>query len=164
MNSASTISGDETVVRVLHRDWFVDDELQIFAFALRQNETYISVNRPIIESFNDDISDFIAKHPEYLVTEEANIYKRAALNVGELRNISVVLGKQVLDVAVEVESRDVHYKSHAGIFTRLAGENIKGGQQKDVSIDDDTTLPIASIFQKVQNKLLSLATIEQQAI
>jgi len=46
----------------------------------------------------------------------------------------------------------------------LAGENIKGGQQKDVSIDDDTTLPIASIFQKVQNKLLSLATIEQQAI
>jgi hypothetical protein len=29
---------------------------------------------------------------------------------------------------------------------------------------DDTTLPIASIFQKVQNKLLSLATIEQQAI
>ena len=51
MNSASTISGDETVIRVLHRDWFVDDELQIFAFALRQNETYISVNRPIIESF-----------------------------------------------------------------------------------------------------------------
>lgn len=80
MNSAqtSTISGDETVVRVLHRDWFVDDELQIFAFALRQDETYISVNRPIIESFDDDISDFIANHPEYLASDDANTYKRSA--------------------------------------------------------------------------------------
>lgn len=166
MNSAqtSTISDDETVVRVLHRDWFVDDELQIFAFALRQDETYISVNRPIIESFDDDISDFIANHPEYLVSDDANTYKRAALNVGELRNISVVLGQQALNVAVEVEPRDGHYKSHAGIFTRLAGKNIKGGQQKEVPIDDDTTLPIAAIFQKVQHKLLSLATIEQSVI
>lgn len=166
MNSAatSTICGDETVVRVLHRDWFVDDELQIFAFALRQNETYISVNRPIIESFDDDISDFITKHPDYLFSEESKTYKRAALNVGELRTISVILGQQTLDVGVEVEPRDVHYKSHAGIFTRLAGENIKGGQQKEVPIDDDTTLPIAAIFQKVQHKLLSLATIEQRTI
>ena len=164
MNSASTISSDETVVRVLNRDWFVDDELQIFAFALRQNETYISVNRPIIESFDDDISDFITKHPEYLVSDETNAYKRASLNVGELRTISVALGQQVLDVVVEVEPRDAHYKSHAGIFTRLAGKNIKGGQQKEVPIDDDTTLPIGAIFQKVQHKLLSLATIEQRTI
>jgi len=42
--------------------------------------------------------------------------------------------------------------------------NIKGGQQKEVPIDDDTTLPIGAIFQKVQHKLLSLATIEQRTI
>ncbi len=47
MSSASTINGNEKVVRILHRDWVVDNELQINAFALRQNETYISVNRPL---------------------------------------------------------------------------------------------------------------------
>ena len=164
MNSISTIRGDETVVRVLHRDWIVDGELQISAFNLHQNETYISVNRPIIESFDDDISDFLAKHPDYLISEDANGYRRAALNVDELRNICVVLGQQTLDVAVEVEPRVAHYKSHAGIFTRLAGENIKGGQQKNVSIDENTTLSIAAIFQKVQYKLLSLATLEQHCL
>ena len=34
----------------------------------------------------------------------------------------------------------------------------------ELQIDDDTTLPIAAIFQKVQHKLLSLATIEQRTI
>ncbi|MBO5624809.1 MAG: hypothetical protein J5953_03340 [Prevotella sp.] len=164
MNSTSTISGNETVVRILHRDWIVDDELQISAFSLRQNETYISVNRPIIESFNDDISDFLSKHTEYLISDEPKAYKRAAMNVEELRSINVLLGQNNLDVAVEVEPRDSHYKSHSGIFTRLSGENIKGGQQKDVLIDEETTLPISAIYQKVQHKLLSIATLEQHII
>ena len=59
---------------------------------------------------------------------------------------------------------DAHYKSHAGIFTRLAGENIKGGQSKEMSIDENTTLPIAAIFLKVQHRLLSLVSLEQQEI
>lgn len=161
MNSTLAISGDETVARILHRDWVVDGVLQISAFSLRQNETYISVNRPIIESFDEDISDFISKHPEFLITEDANIYRRAALNVDEVRNVKVLLGQQTLDVTVEVEPRDIHYKSHAGIFTRLAGENIKGGQQEEVYIDEGTSLPISAIFQKVQHRLLSLAMMEE---
>ena len=164
MNSTSTISGNETVVRILHRDWIVDDELQISAFSLRQNETYISVNRPIIESFDDDISDFLSKHTEYLISDKPKTYKHAAMNVEELRSIKVLLGQNSLDVSVEVEPRDSHYKSHAGIFTRLSGENIKGGQQKDVPIVDEITLPISAIYQKVQYKLLSIATLEQHNI
>lgn len=62
MNSTLAISGDETVARILHRDWVVDGVLQISAFSLRQNETYISVNRPIIESFDEDISDFVSSY------------------------------------------------------------------------------------------------------
>ena len=65
MSSVSAIDSEETVVRILHRDWVVDEELQITAFSLRHNETYISVNRPIIDSFGEDIADFLAKHPDY---------------------------------------------------------------------------------------------------
>ena len=68
MSSASTINGNEKVVRILHRDWVVDNELQINAFALRQNETYISVNRPSIESYVSDVSDFV-KNLKWLFDE-----------------------------------------------------------------------------------------------
>lgn len=44
MSSILSVSGDEKVVRILHRDWVIDGKIQINAFALRQNETYISVN------------------------------------------------------------------------------------------------------------------------
>lgn len=164
MSSVSAIDSEETVVRILHRDWVVDEELQITAFSLRHNETYISVNRPIIDSFGKDIADFLAKHPDYLIPNKPSAYACAALNVGELRGINVVLGQQTLDVVVEVEPRTTHNKSHAGIFTRLAGANIKGGQQKEIHLDEKTTLPVAAIFQKVQHKLLSLAVLEQQEI
>ena len=43
MNSTLTsISNEESVARILHRDWVVDNRLQLGAFALRKNETYIS--------------------------------------------------------------------------------------------------------------------------
>ena len=69
-----------------------------------------------------------------------------------------------MDLSVEVEPRDSHYQSHAGIFTRLSGQNIKGGQQKDVSIDDHTTVPVMAILQKVQHRLLALSALEQYTI
>ncbi len=164
MSSASTINGNEKVVRILHRDWVVDNELQINAFALRQNETYISVNRPSIESYVSDVSDFVKNHASFRVSDDSQSIRLASLNVGEVRSISISLGRQTVDLSVEVEPRDSHYQSHAGIFTKLAGQNIKGGQQMDVSINENTTLPIMAIFQKVQYRLKELATLEEQPL
>ena len=118
MSSASTINGNEKVVRILHRDWVVDNELQINAFALRQNETYISVNRPSIESYVSDVSDFVKNHASFRVSDDSQSIRLASLNVGEVRSISISLGRQTVDLSVEVEPRDSHYQSHAGIFTK----------------------------------------------
>ena len=50
MIAIPSIDNSETVVRILHKEWVVDGQLQITAFALRQGESYISVNRPAIDS------------------------------------------------------------------------------------------------------------------
>ena len=146
------VSNTEKIVRILHRDWVVEGQVQINAFSLRLNETYISVNRPAISSFFDDVLDFITKHQDFLISENSS-YQQASLGVGDVRNIKIELGKDVADVVVEVEPRDKNYLSHAGIFTRCDGKNLKGGQQ-------DKHIPVAAILQKVQYKLLQLSHVE----
>ena len=50
MIAIPSVDNNETVVRILHKDWVVDGQLQITAFSLRQDESYISVNRPAIDT------------------------------------------------------------------------------------------------------------------
>lgn len=130
MSMPVIVDDGETVARILHREWIVDGELQIYAFALRKNEAYISVNRPSVASFESDVLDFIIEHPAYRSESDSLSFKQAELNVCEIRKITSELGDLSLDVSVEVEPRYSHYKSHAGIFTRVEGRNIKGGQHK----------------------------------
>jgi len=40
MSMPVIVDDGETVARILHREWIVDGELQIYAFALRKNEAY----------------------------------------------------------------------------------------------------------------------------
>lgn len=44
MSSVRIVGDNEVIARMLHKDWVVDGQLQIFAFVLRPNESYISVN------------------------------------------------------------------------------------------------------------------------
>ena len=44
-NVSAFIDDAEDVARLLHPSWVIDGVLQHYAFALRRNETYISVNR-----------------------------------------------------------------------------------------------------------------------
>ena len=112
MITTSPIDNNETVVRILHKEWVVDGQLQITAFALRQGESYIQLSA---------------------------------------------------DVSVEVEPRDAHYKSHAGIFTRYDDKNIKGGQEA-IQDKNDCLMPVRAILQKVQHQLLALSTLEEHEI
>ena len=61
---------------------------------------------------------------------------------------------------VEVEPRDFHTKSHAGIFTRFQNKNIKKGQllkagptAQDISVD--------TILLEVRKELKNLSTVEE---
>ena len=107
MTVTPSVDNNETVVRILHKDWVVDGQLQVTAFALRQGESYISVNRPVIDTFSSDVYDFVSKHADYKVSDEgALIYRQAGLNVSAVRNIKVELGQLSAEVSVEVEPRD----------------------------------------------------------
>ena len=164
MTVTPSVDNNETIVRILHKDWVVDGLLQITAFALRQGESYISVNRPSIDTFPSDVSDFVSKHADYKVSDESSLtYQQASLDVSAVRNIKVELDQLSAEVSVEVEPRDAHYKSHAGIFTRYDEKNIKGGQET-IQDKNDSLMPVRAILQKVQHQLLTLSTLEQHEI
>ena len=147
----------EDVARILSPEWIEDGELMHEAFMLNVGETYISVNRPSINSYVDDVTDFINKHPDYMFCE--NLYKRAMLNVGDIQSIDISLEGVNAKINVEVESRDIHTKSHAGIFTRFQDKNVKRGQTLKVGklfngISADTVLL------EVRMNLLGISTVE----
>ena len=160
MKDIPAISDEEEIVRVLHREWIVDNILQINAFALRRGETYLSVNRKSIDTFCDDIRNFVGSHPSYASFDNASVCRIACMNTGEVRNVRVVLGEKVMDVSVEVEPRNQNCQSHAGIFTRYEGKNIKGGQTVDFKMDDGIHVSSSVLFQKVQHQLLRLVRLE----
>ena len=164
MTVTPSVDNNETVVRILHKEWVIDGQLQITAFALRQGESYISVNRPAVDTFLSDVTDFVSKHADYKISDEGSLaYRQASLGVSAVRNIKVDLGQLSADVSVEVEPRDAHYKSHAGIFTRYDDKNIKGGQET-IQDQNECLMPVRAILQKVQHQLLALSTLEKQEI
>ncbi len=74
------VTNKEKIVRILHNDWVVDGKIQVNAFSMRQNETYVSVNRPAIQSFTDDVSEFV-----YRIGEGKHMPASAILQKVQLR-------------------------------------------------------------------------------
>lgn len=158
MNSALDIVQDsEKVARLIDNEWVVNGKLQLSAFALRPKETYISVNRLSIPSFNEDVRSFVSQHPSFLLAN--NSYQRALMFVTDIRHIVIEIEGEILGVDVEVEARSKNVMSHAGIFVRYGGQNVKNDnriiiqkQQIGVSSDD--------ILLDVRMSLLRIATLE----
>ncbi len=153
MSQNQTVSNTEQLDRILQREWLVDGKLQASAFALRRDETYLSVNRPSVSSFSHDVMDFITRHPEFRSLGSAAACRVAELNVGQVRDIRFHLGNNLAEVFVEVEPRDNNYQSHAGVFTKCDGKNFKGGQES-VVISNGKHFPAKAILQKVRYALL----------
>ena len=119
------VGDDEDVARLLFSPLFIcDGVLSQKAFTLEKdsNETYISVLRPRISSFNADMK---------CITKEGNIlYGYALLNVGELRKCKIQHNKVIkFDVLPRNSGKR---KSHAGIFTTIDNIRIKGGMPQTV--------------------------------
>ena len=103
-----TIDNREDVARILANDWVINGVLQQTAFTLRDGETYISVNRPAVTSFNSDVTSFVRNHKNFRCESQGSVtYQRAILNVGDIRSIAVTHGEQPLSIDVEVEPRDI---------------------------------------------------------
>ena len=156
MTDSTTVDFSEKVARILSTEWLVDGQLMNIAFTLLEGETYISVNRLVISTYDSDVAGFVAKHGKYLFGTDS--YKRAILCVSDIRDIKVDAFGEPLKINVEVEPRDSHTKSHAGIFTRYERKNVKRGDtlshlDKDISADD--------VLIKVRTQLLNMSTVEQ---
>ena len=159
MTDCTTVESSEKVARILSTEWFVDGQLMNIAYTLLEGETYISVNRPIINTYDSDVAGFVVKHNQYLFGKDK--YKRATLCVSDIRDIKVDAFGNPLKINVEVEPRDSHTKSHAGIFTRYENKNVKRGDtlgnlDKEISADD--------VLIKVRTQLLNMSTVEQMTL
>lgn len=67
MTDSVTVDSSEKVARILSSEWFVDGQLMNVAYTLLEGETYISVNRPVINTYDSDVAGFVAKHGKYLL-------------------------------------------------------------------------------------------------
>ncbi len=161
MNHAMVIKDEESVARILHKEWVVDNKLQLGAFTLRPNETYISVNRLSVDSFCSDVSSFVNSHPAYLHT--VNTYRSAILNVKDIRGIAVFYENEPVNVDVEVEPRNANIASHAGIFSRVGTTNVKRGLTLPTE-----SLPLGlsadDVLMEIGWSLIGISTIEEKAI
>lgn len=157
--SGTLVPKREDVVRLIHQDWVVNGILLRNAFMTAKGETYLSVNRPAVKSYESDVLDFISNHPQYLAKDSANEYYRGRMNVGEISIIEVSLNDQPLNVSVEVEPRNAHYQSHAGIFVRSGDSNIVSGRPLK---SDHIPVGVSSddILQEVQWALRDFALLE----
>lgn len=155
------IQDSEDVARLVDNEWIVNGRLQLTAFALRRGETYISVNRMLAPSYNEDVRIFILTHPFYSNTN--GYYNRAVLLVKDIRSIAVVIDGAVLSVDVEVEARSRNIASHAGIFVRHNDKNIKTGNQVVIK-KQSLGISADDILLDVRMSLLRIATLEEAKI
>ena len=153
------ISNNENVARLLSRGWVKNGAILHMAFTLRPKETYISVNRPSVSSYEDDVRNFVESHPDFYADENQTKYSRALLNVGEIRNSKIIFLGTELNVNVEVEPRDVFTKSHAGIFTRHKNTNIKAGDTLYIeSLCDEVAAD--EVLLEVRSRLIDISELE----
>lgn len=157
--TASVISPEEDVARIINNAWVDEGVLLHSAFAFAPNETYLSVNRLSIDSFEQDVKNFVLSHPAYQMSNPVLGYQRALINVGDINGIKMTIDKNELNVKVEVEPRNVHTKSHAGIFVRTGGQNMAPGR-----VVKEGLLPsgvsIDMVLQKVQWELKDRAELQ----
>lgn len=128
MNQTATmdfVADSEDVARILFSPLFISEGiLSQKAFTLEQqtNETYISVLRPSVPSFKDDM--------EGIKKEGNTLYGYALLNVGAIRQIHIDYPEEIkLDVLPRNAGKR---KSHAGIFATIGEEKIRGGSPQSV--------------------------------
>lgn len=162
MNEITDIIKDtEDVARLVDNEWIVNGRLQLAAFALRRGETYISVNRLSAPSYKEDVAYFVNTHRSYSQSE--GFYNRAILSVKDIRSIKVEIDNEVLCIDVEVEARSRNIASHAGIFVRHDGKNIKNGNQIVIK-KQSLGISADDILLDVRMSLVRIATLEECSV
>ena len=153
----------EIISRVIRQEWLVDGVLQQTAYTLNPNETYLSVNRPAIDTYEADVLAFVVSHDDFQF-DNGKKFHCAVMPVSGVRSIKVMDENDTpLAIEVEVEPRDVHTKSHAGIFVRTGTQNVLPGRSlMGTSVPE--AVSVEMILQDVRWELLALSTLEDHEI
>lgn len=153
----------EVISRVIRQEWLVDGVLQQTAYMLNPNETYLSVNRPAIDTYEADVQAFVISHDDFQF-DNGKKFHCAVMPVSGVRDIKVMDENNTpLAIEVEVEPRDVHTKSHAGIFVRSGAQNVLPGRfLMGTSVAEAVSFDM--ILQDIRWELLALSTLEEHEI
>jgi hypothetical protein len=120
------VADEEDVARILFSPLFIcEGVLSQKAFTLEQakDESYISVLRPAIDSFNADMTG--------IKKEDNVVFGYALLNVGEVRHAKFDYS---VPLRLDVLPRNAgKRKSHAGIFATIGCVKVKGGSPQSVA-------------------------------
>ena len=60
------IDSEENVARLLCSEWVDNGDISVDAFALAPNETYLSVNRPAVDTFRSDVEKIVSSHQGFV--------------------------------------------------------------------------------------------------
>ena len=123
----------------------------------------MSVNRPAVDTYDADVQSFVSSHASFQF-DNGKKYRCASMQVSGVRSIKVFdESNQPLAIDVEVEPRNIHTKSHAGIFVRFSGQNVISGRSLLVdSVSEAVSADI--ILQDVRWELLDLSSLEEHEI
>ncbi len=162
MNKFEEIANQEMVTRSLVNAWVEEGFIGPPAFDLRDKETYLSVNRPVIATYKEDLKDFSDKnhHPEFRYKDNPPKVRVAELNVGEVRRIDFEKENTKLDVDVSIVPKASHYKSHAGIHTKSNGVSLY--PHREVKIEpEELGVSVDSVLQRLRIQLVNLAVLKE---
>ena len=158
-DTKNIVDDSEQVARIVSKEWMIEGVLMPQAFEFAPRETYLSVNRPCVDTYKEDVSQFVMRHPQYL-SEDGVSCSCAMLSVADVRATKVIYEDEVLLIGVEVEPRSAHTPSHAGIFVRSNGRNVVAGRQMPGQrVPEGVSAEI--VLQYVQWELYALAHLQK---
>lgn len=124
--SMDFVSDEEDVARMLFSPLFICDGIlsqKAFTLEATVKETYISVLRPAIDTFKDDM--------EGIRKEGNTVYGYALLSVEKIRKVEIDCQEEI---SVDVLPRNAgKRKSHAGIFATIDKKKVRGGAPQTVA-------------------------------
>ena len=124
--SMDFVSDEEDVARMLFSPLFICDGIlsqKAFTLEATVKETYISVLRPAIDTFKEDM--------EGIWKEGNTVYGYALLSVEKIRKVEIDSQEEI---SVDVLPRNAgKRKSHAGIFATIDKKKVRGGAPQTVA-------------------------------
>ena len=144
------IGNAENVVRVLFPNKILHGKVMGGAFALRpyREESDLSVFRLSGTTFKNDIQ----------ALDKGRNLDCAKMGVSAIRAINLMKDHDIATCDV-IESGDVKVTSHAGIVTYINSQQLIGGHESEIELQDKHGASLNALILAVQHRLVAIAQL-----